>query len=144
MARFAEHELRVDEELAASRPDLRGYDGKRVILGIRPGDLEDAALEPDTPSRLSAGVDVREDMGSEVFVHFGVGAPPVRQEAVAAAVGEEAVEATVAHGRRNDAVFVARLDRESRVREQERVELAVNTRRLHFFDPETGNGIYAG
>jgi hypothetical protein len=28
------------------------------------------------------------------------------------------------------------------VQEGERVELAVDTRRLHFFDPATGNGVY--
>jgi hypothetical protein len=39
-------------------------------------------------------------------------------------------------------LFVARVDRESRAREQEAVRLAVNTKRLHFFDPETGAGLY--
>ena len=81
-------------------------------------------------------------MGSEVFVHFGVGAPPVRQEEVVAAVGEEAAEATAAQARQRGNVFVARVDRESRVAEQQPLELAVDTRRLHFFDPESGRAIY--
>jgi multiple sugar transport system ATP-binding protein len=37
---------------------------------------------------------------------------------------------------------VARLDRHTRAREGERIDLAVDTERLHFFDPETGRGIY--
>ena len=41
---------------------------------------------------LSALVDIREDMGSEVFVHFGIAAKAVRGEDVKAAVGEEAAE----------------------------------------------------
>jgi multiple sugar transport system ATP-binding protein len=143
-ASFGEHRLPVDEPMLASRQGLRSYEGRRLILGIRPEDLEDASFARDAPTdrRLSAVVDIREDMGSEIFVHFGVGAPPVRQEDVIAAVGEDAVEATDAQARRHGSVFVARVDRESRAAEREPLELAVDTRRLHFFDPETGRAIY--
>ena len=37
--------------------------------------------------------------------------------------------------------FVARVGRESGAREGERVEIAVDTRMLHFFDLETGEAI---
>jgi multiple sugar transport system ATP-binding protein len=82
-------------------------------------------------------------MGSEIFVHFGVGGPAVRSEDVAAAMGEEALEATMEQARKKGSLWVGRLDRESRAREGDRVELVVSTKRLHFFDPETGRGIYA-
>jgi multiple sugar transport system ATP-binding protein len=146
LASFGEHRLPVDERALADRPGLAAYAGRRVILGIRPEDFEDAALARETPTdrRLRAVVDIREDMGSEIFVHFGIGAPPVEQEAVAAAVGEEAIEATAVQAQRQGSVFVARLDRESQAREQEPLELAVETRRLHFFDAETGRAIYDG
>ncbi|HZB23270.1 MAG TPA: sn-glycerol-3-phosphate ABC transporter ATP-binding protein UgpC [Gaiellaceae bacterium] len=144
VASFGEHRLPVDDAALASRPGLRGFEGRSVILGIRPEDLEDAAFARESPAdrRLRAVADIREDMGSEVFVHFGVGAPPVRQEEVVAAVGEEAAEATAAQARQRGNVFVARVDRESRVAEQQPLELAVDTRRLHFFDPESGRAIY--
>jgi multiple sugar transport system ATP-binding protein len=144
VAQFGEHRLAVDDAVLAARPALPAFEGKRLILGVRPEDLEDASLARDAPgeTRISAVVDVREDMGSEIFVHFGVGARAVRGKDVAAAVGEEALEATQA--RKQGSVWVGRLDRESRASEGERVELAVSTKRLHFFDPETGRGIYSG
>jgi multiple sugar transport system ATP-binding protein len=141
---FGENRLPLDDQTLADRPALRGFEGKRIIVGIRPDDLEDASLVPDAPAdrRITAVVDIREDMGSEVFVHFAVDAPPVRGEDVKAAVGEEAIEATEAQTRRKGTLFVARVDRETRAREDERIELLVDTRRLHFFDPETSSGIY--
>jgi multiple sugar transport system ATP-binding protein len=98
VAKFGDHELEVTEELLAARPALPQFEGRRLILGIRPEDLEDAAIAGDAPDgrRIASVVDIREDMGSEVLVHFGVGAAPVRGEDVAAAVGAEAIEAGVA------------------------------------------------
>jgi multiple sugar transport system ATP-binding protein len=144
-ARFGEHRLRVDDGLVEARPALRQFEGKRVILGVRPEDLEDAAMADGAPEdrRISAVVDIREDMGSEVFVHFGVGAPPVRGKDVQAAVGAEAVEATAEQAKKQGSLFVARLGRGTRARERDRIDLLVTPDRLHFFDPETGRGIYA-
>ena len=146
VATFGEHSLRVDDDVLATRPALKRFEGRRLILGIRPEDLEDASVVGGAPDgrRLAATVDIREDMGSEILVHFGVGAPPVRGEDVKAAVGEEAIEATAAQAKEKGSLFVARVDRASRARERDRVELAVTTDRLHFFDPATGLGIYDG
>jgi multiple sugar transport system ATP-binding protein len=110
-------------------------------VGIRPEDLEDAAVAPSS-QRLRATVDIREDMGSEVYLHFSVAAPPVRTGEVEAALEHETLEALKAQAAATGTPFVARVDRSSRVREGEAVELAVDTRRLHFFDLETGLGIY--
>jgi multiple sugar transport system ATP-binding protein len=124
-----------------ARPALRNFQGKRLILGIRPEDLEQAD-GASAAGRISAVVDIREDMGSEVFVHFGVGAPPVRGKDVEAAVGTEAVEATAEQARKHGSLFVARLNRGTQVREGDPVELVATPDRLHFFDPETSLGIY--
>ncbi len=124
------------------RPALEQHAGHRVILGVRPEDLDDARVtgrgDGDT---IAAVVDIREDLGSEVLVHFGVGAPAVRGEDVEAALGEEALEATSEQARRKGSLFTARVTRESAAREGEPIELAVNTSRLHFFEVETGNAI---
>jgi multiple sugar transport system ATP-binding protein len=134
---FGENSLQIDE-----RPQLEPHAGRRVILGIRPEDLEDAAVAGRTEGRtISAVVDIREDLGSEVLVHFGVGAPAVRGEDVEAALGEEALEATSDVAGRKGSLFTARIARESAVREGEPIELAVNTSRLHFFEVESGSAL---
>jgi multiple sugar transport system ATP-binding protein len=132
--------LQVGERVLAARPALPRFEGKRLILGIRPEDLEDAELAggADDGRRLSAVVDIREDMGSEVFAHFGISGRAVRGEDVKAAVGEDAAAVADVLGN----VWIARLDRDTKAREQEKVDLLVDIGRLHFFDPATGEAIY--
>jgi multiple sugar transport system ATP-binding protein len=144
LAEFGKHTLRLDQAVLAEHTALENYEGKRVILGIRPEDLEDAELAPDAPpeERLRATIDIREDMGSEVLVHFGVGVPPVRSDDVTAAVGAEAVEATEAQLGEEGSPFVARLGRGTQAREGEEINLVVHTKHVCFFDPDTGRGIY--
>jgi multiple sugar transport system ATP-binding protein len=139
--RFGDHGLPVPERVLTARPALGAFAGRRVILGIRPEDIEDATLAADG-ERLPAVVDIREDMGSEVYVHFGVGGTTVQSEEVAAAVGEDAVEIARLEAGGKGNVWVGRLDRDTKAVEGEKAELAVDTARLHFFDPETGEGIY--
>src|SRR5688572_27990425 len=71
--------LDIPEQVFADRPDLKAYVGKRVVLGIRPEDMEDTTLASDAPPgrRIRATVSLREALGAEVLVHFAVSAPPV-------------------------------------------------------------------
>jgi multiple sugar transport system ATP-binding protein len=136
------HRIVLGEETLSQRPALRSFQGKPTILGIRPEDLEDATLAPDTQSdrRLRGKVELREALGSEIMVHFTIDARPAITEEVrelARDVGEDA------DARRADAAtVVGRFGARSRVREGDETEVAVDTRALHFFDPETGIGIY--
>jgi len=136
----ADRALDVDDLVLGRRPALTQFDGKRIILGVRPEDIEDARFAGGAPDgrRLSATVDIREDMGSEVFIHFGAGGKAVRGADVQAAVGEDAAEVAQFKGN----VWVARVDRDTDAQEQQDVELVVDTTRLHFFDPESGEAIY--
>ena len=133
VAKFGETALPVGEGVLSSRPGLPGFEGRRLILGVRPEDIEDARFGSGEP--LSATVDIREDMGAEVFVHFYPGAKMIAGEDVRAAVGEDAAEV-------KGSAWVARLDRDTAASERERIELAIDTDRLHFFDPESGDAIY--
>jgi multiple sugar transport system ATP-binding protein len=138
--------LRVDNEVSSSRPALSRYDGRKIVLGIRPDAMEDAALRPNAPAdrRFSAVPDLRETVGSEAFVHFTLDAQPVLTEdtrELASDVGLELLEKLEAEASVHKAPFVARLHASSHAREGERVEVYVDTHALHFFDPDTGEGI---
>jgi len=134
IARFGDHSLRIGERVLSARPALPTFEGKRIILGVRPEDMEDAEFAEGEP--LTAVVDIREDMGSEVYVHFGIGGKPVVGEDVRAAVGEDAAEV-------KRSIWVARVDRDTKAAEQHMIQLKVDGNRLHFFDPETGEAIYS-
>jgi multiple sugar transport system ATP-binding protein len=146
---FGDHRLRLDPSTLEERPALSRYEGRSVVVGIRPEDLEDAAIlrGSDEDRRMSIVCDIREDMGSDVIVHFNVpGEPVTSKEVVEAMVVDrpEDEEARIAaeRARGSGISFVARLERLTRAREREPLELAVDVKRLHFFDPETGLGLY--
>ncbi len=140
-------QLQLPPEVTASRPALAGYEGRKVVVGIRPEDMEDAALVADAPAdrRLAATVELREALGSDVLIHFTLAAPPavgddVRELAVD--VGTEVLESVERTAERGEANVIARLNPRTRVQKGDRIELVVDTGRLHFFDPDDGAGIY--
>jgi multiple sugar transport system ATP-binding protein len=154
---FGTSTLRVAETLAAERPALRGYEGRRVIVGIRPEDMEDASLVPETPEdrRMKVDVVLREALGAEVLVHFKIDAPPVLTEDTKELIADTGVSAEelevspgldfLSSGGRAEiesSTFVARLDPGTHAAERRTLELAVDTSRLHIFDPETRLGVY--
>jgi multiple sugar transport system ATP-binding protein len=141
---FGPHRLPVEQDVLWSRPALKGYIGRKVALGIRPEDLEDASLaQPSSADRrLKVPVDIKEDMGSEVFLHFAVDAPAVKTEELREIVGGEALEAAEEQTHHHGSPWIARIGRTSLAREGEDIELAVATGRMHFFDLDTGAGIY--
>jgi multiple sugar transport system ATP-binding protein len=140
-------QLELDSEALAAHPALRSYEGRKVVLGIRPEDLEDAALAGDVApgNRLRGQVELTEALGSELMVHFTVdAAPPATEDAVELAqdVGDPVALQTLTEDSTTTSTVIGRFGARSRVRERETAEVAVDTRALHFFDPETGLGIY--
>jgi multiple sugar transport system ATP-binding protein len=141
--------LTLDEATLAAHPALEGYEGRKVILGIRPEELEEVSLEPDTPAnrRLRGVVELREALGSELIVHFTVEGT---REALTEDVMELAQDAGVPgegadlERKAEGALLVGRFGARAQVEEGKQVEVAVDTRALHFFDEETSEGIYDG
>jgi multiple sugar transport system ATP-binding protein len=135
---FGEHKLAVDERAARNRSALKDYVGRTVILGIRPEDFEDATIETDAPSdrRMKVTCDLTEPLGAEVLVYFSTAATGVVSSAAEADVGEDA---SVQIGEDGDRSRVcARVSPRTHIAIGSPAELAVDTSRLYFFDPESG------
>jgi multiple sugar transport system ATP-binding protein len=103
-----------------------------VILGIRPEAFEDTAFAPGLPT-IEVVVEVLEDLGSDAHVFFTVDARSITAELLEAAADDE--QSLIADG---GALFTARVDARTAARVGDRLELAVDSERLHFFDPQTG------
>jgi multiple sugar transport system ATP-binding protein len=139
--------LPVPDAVIAQRPGLRRYEGHKIVLGIRPEDMEDAALVADAPAdrRLTSTVDLREALGSDVVVHFTIDAPQAITDDVrelAVDVGQEALDLVQQQAEGGRSTVVARLNPRTKVEKAERIEVVVDTERLHFFDVDSGAGIY--
>jgi multiple sugar transport system ATP-binding protein len=126
-----------------NRAGLDSYDGRSVVIGIRPSDFDDADLAPrEGLPVLEVVPDVIEELGTEVHVLFGVDAPPVVTEETEAALeglGPDEV-APLGDGR---ATFTAALDPRSQAQPRRPVRLTVDPASFYFFDPESGEAVGA-
>jgi multiple sugar transport system ATP-binding protein len=138
-ARLGDQRIRCGDELSR-RPGLSSYVGGSVILGLRPEHMEDAAIKAGPPDqRLSAVVDLREALGSEVLLFLSLDGSGIRDAPATATltdgIGADEEEAF------DRAAVVARASAESKARAGDRIEVSVDVSKLHFFDPETGDAI---
>ena len=140
--------IALGEETLSTRPALKSFTAKPVILGIRPEDLEDAELAADSSSdrMLTGDVQLTEALGSEVMVHFTIDAPPAITDEVRELQKDAGTEEMGSPAQEGDTgtTMVGRFGARSKARKGEPVKVSVDTRALHFFDPETGLGIYDG
>jgi multiple sugar transport system ATP-binding protein len=144
--RIGDQELTIPQSVAAARPMLASYDGRRVALGIRPEQLEDASLAQDGDgSRLRGRVLLTEALGSELLAHVELeGKHVLTDDVIEGAV--ELEDAAVREGLEQQAeeqrtTFVGRFDASSEVRPSHIVDMAVDTSKLQLFDLETGLSI---
>ena len=146
-AKVGDESIAIEAEEVKARPGLTAYVGKDIVLGIRPEDIEDAALVPSSPNeqRLRGQVELTEALGSEVMVHFTIKARHATTDDVRELAEDVGDERAIEQAADDDsATLVGRFGARSRVRPDQPVEVAVDTRSLHFFDPHTGLGIYDG
>jgi multiple sugar transport system ATP-binding protein len=141
--------LTVPASLLDARPGLRSFDGRPVVVGIRPEHLWDASIADgrggrDTGARLQATVELREALGSELLLHLRTDARVAvtdETRTAAADVDEAAIESLERQAAGGEAMIVARFEAHSRARVADRVEVGVETGELHLFDPATGERI---
>ncbi len=144
---FGGFRLPVPDSVVAQRGALRAFIGRTVVLGIRPEDMEDAALATDAPAdrRITSTVELREALGSDVVVHVTIAAPPAMTDdmkELASDAGQEALEHVEQQAAGGKTTVLARLNPRTTVAKGEPIELVVDTDRLHFFDPADSAGIY--
>ena len=138
--------LTLSSSLLDARPALRGYEGRKVVVGIRPEHLTDAALGPAPKPGATLGADVEliEALGNELQVHFLIDATRVRSEDAQVATGTRDLEElqTIQTGAAR-ATGVARVSPRSKLKAGSHATFTVDTERLNFFDYDNGAAIWA-
>ncbi|NLP49982.1 sn-glycerol-3-phosphate ABC transporter ATP-binding protein UgpC [Bacillus sp. RO1] len=89
----------------------QGYVGKEIILGIRPEDIHDEPvfIESSVGTTINAVIEVSELLGAESMLYSQI----------------------------NGQDFVARVDSRTDVKPQQKLQLALDMNKCHFFDIET-------
>jgi len=112
-----------------------------LVAGVRPESFEDAALVADERERghvFRAKIDLVESMGSELYAYFKFEGERVHSadlDDLAADVGAEDLPSS------GEGQVVARLDAQSKVARGDEAELWVDSSKLHFFDPQSGEAL---
>ena len=122
------------EEALAGYPGLRGSDGRKVIVGLRAGDLHPQG-QGDLPT-INARVQLVESLGGESMAYFKVDARSLKSESgEEEEVLESDSEETVVGARPN---LVASFPPHVQLQLGADVPVAIDTKNLHFFDEATG------
>jgi multiple sugar transport system ATP-binding protein len=138
IAKLGDTPIPIPDEVAREQ-GLEKWRDRTVILGVRPEDLHqtgDDGVRAGSNAKLPATVDRIEALGASLLVHFAVDAPPAKTAGIAAATGEHGLEEVPLIGHEG-AWFCAAFEPRSGVRTGNQVEISIDTRRLHFFDPES-------
>jgi len=151
---IGDQRLGVDARVFTERPALRDYRDHDIVVGVRPEDMDDAALGGPLPAgahpagaspadTVTSKAELVEALGAELLVHFAIAAPRVVTEDTE----ELARDAGTAELGRTDeprTVLVARFSPRSTVAEDDDLTVRVDTARMHYFDPQTGRAIWDG
>ncbi|MDE6781325.1 MAG: sn-glycerol-3-phosphate ABC transporter ATP-binding protein UgpC [Ruminococcus sp.] len=96
-------------------PELQGYVGKEIILGVRPESIHDEEmyLSNATTGVIDCQVEITEMMGAEIYLYLSCEGIPL----------------------------TARVSSRSTVRSGDEVKVAIDPNRIHIFDKETEKAI---
>jgi multiple sugar transport system ATP-binding protein len=144
--KIAAGEISIDlsEKMVAAHPALQAYEGRAIVLGIRPEGLNDAALTGDDRQlRFRAQAELREALGPEVLMHFSVQAHAAVTDEVrelAEDAGDDRVIEQLESLERT--TLIGRFGPQTRIRGGDMIEVTIDENALHFFDVATGGVIY--
>jgi multiple sugar transport system ATP-binding protein len=123
--------------LRDNAPDLRAYEGREVLVGIRPESFADAAHEASTEGRhlFEARVSLAQSMGSEVIAHFEPVGGAVQTEDVSSFTGE--ADDVAGRDQLSSAhQLIGRFDPRTKAASSSVMTVSLDLDRIHFFDPD--------
>jgi multiple sugar transport system ATP-binding protein len=133
--------LQVPASVLAARPALAGYVDREVVIGVRPEDIEDAALTwADDGRTLPAVAELVEPLGSDLMVYLSLDVPQPSAHEDFAELARDAGDVAVDIA--DKTTVVARFSPRSTVAVGDNVKATVATDRMHFFEPHSGAAIW--
>jgi multiple sugar transport system ATP-binding protein len=133
--------LKIHKSAIDDHPGLESYVGKELVIGIRPSVLEAAAVAGADPDRtMTAEVEVTEMLGADTYIHFTLHRAPVVTPDIEELLADTGRDASSLGDATN---FIARVSPDVNVRVGDKVDLVVDTAKMHFFDQTTGERIGA-
>jgi multiple sugar transport system ATP-binding protein len=126
----------LSEEAMRRFPAVRERSGGRVVVGVRADNLHRADQRPDLPA-IDADLELVEALGAQSFAYFRVDAMAigVDEDLLEEAADMDAEGVTAA---RPNLVASMAADAAVGLRAGERMPIAIDTRHIHLFDPESG------
>ncbi|MCE2529361.1 MAG: sn-glycerol-3-phosphate ABC transporter ATP-binding protein UgpC [Acidimicrobiia bacterium] len=131
---FGGHSLAVN---SGALPDgVAQRSGREIVVGVRPEAFEIGSAAGAGGSAMTVTSSLVEQLGSEAYVHFAVPVRPVVTADIEALLAEEGTDAAALG---DETKFTARVNPDHAPRVGQSTELVVDTTKLHYFDPETGD-----
>ncbi len=124
--------------LRESAPDLQAYEGRELLVGMRPEAFADAAHEASTEGRhlFEAKISLAQSMGSEVIAHFEPVGGAVQTEDVSTFTGD-ADDVSGRDQLSSAHQLIGRLDPRTQAAAGGVMTVSLDLERIHFFDPQT-------
>ncbi len=136
---FGSHRLKVEQKALDRHPGVEQHMGKDLVIGIRPGDFEDARVVDGGEDRtMSIEVEVTEVLGSETFVHYTVNVPPIMTPEIEELLADSGSDS---ESLGDTTRFASRISSDVTVEPGSTARVVVDTAKMHFFDPESGSRI---
>jgi multiple sugar transport system ATP-binding protein len=139
VCKVGDTELELPPDVAAERPSLGNYAGRRVAVGIRPEDVREASGWDG--ARLRGRILLVESLGSEQLVHIEIAATPLERSDLVDTAAQPPGPSLGVDDLERAVTLLGRFDRHLLLAPEEAVEVAIDPRVLHFFDLETGVAI---
>ena len=131
--------IALPAETVAERAGLAAYQGRSIVVGIRPEDVAGFGEESDGDGDgvLNSRIELLEALGSDMMAH-------VRLDARSALVAssDSLTEISTANAEGETSRCVTRLPARSRLRLGDQIAVRFDAERFHFFDGETGEAIW--